>query len=100
MTLVYAKIIGIFVCGADPGGRGGGTRGYLKLFTRDCSTHIAVGRDGGCGSGAMMGVARGQGRGWGQALIEVFEQNRYRYIEFGYRHAHYETKSAEIAGNP
>ena len=78
----------------------------MKLFTRDCSTHIAVGRDGGCGGGAMMGV----GKGWGQALIEVFEQNRYRYIEFDYQHAHYETKSAEnhdfegvspiLAGNP
>ena len=29
-----------------------------------------------------------------------FEQNRYRYIDFGYRNAHYETKSAKIAGNP
>ena len=58
----------------------------------------------------MMGVRMGSGRGWGQALIEVFEQNRYRYIEFGYRHARYETKSAEnhnfkgvspiLAGNP
>ena len=49
MTLVYAKIIGMFVCGAEPGGRagGGGTRGYLKLFTSDCGRHIAVGRDGG-----------------------------------------------------
>ena len=24
MTLVYAKIMGMFVCGADPGGRGVG----------------------------------------------------------------------------
>ena len=66
MTLVYAKIIGVFVCEADPGGRGvgvGGQGGYLKLFTRDCSTHIAVGRDGGCGGGVMMGVGRGWGRG-------------------------------------
>ena len=48
MTLVYVKIIGMFVCGADPGGRGVGVwgkGGYLKLFTSDCSTHIAVGRD-------------------------------------------------------
>ena len=54
MTLVYAKIIGVFVCEADPGGRGvgvGGQGGYLKLFTRDCSTHIAVGRNGGVGMG-------------------------------------------------
>ena len=65
MTLVYAKIIGVFVCEADPGVRGvwvGGQGGYLKLFTRDCSTHIAVGRDGGgCGCGVMMGVGKG---GW------------------------------------
>ena len=31
------------------------------------------------------------GRGFNQS----FEQNRYRYIEFGYWHAHYGTKSAE-----
>ena len=43
MTLVYAKIMGMFVCGAEPGGRGQG--GYLKLFTTDCSTHIALGKD-------------------------------------------------------
>ena len=49
MTLVYAKIIGMFVWVAEPGSRGwgGGTRGYLKLFTSDCGRHIAVGRDGG-----------------------------------------------------
>ena len=29
-----------------------------------------------------------------------FEQNRYRYIQFGYHYAFYETKSAEIVGNP
>ena len=28
MTLVYAKIMGIFVCGAEPGGRGWGSRGW------------------------------------------------------------------------
>ena len=36
-------------------------------------------------------------RGWGEALIEVLNQNRYHYIQFGYRNAYYETKSAEIA---
>ena len=46
------------------------------------------------------------GRGFNQS----FEQNRYCYIEFGYQHAHYKTKSAEnrnfegvspfLAGNP
>ena len=28
MTLVYAKIIGMFVCGAEPGGRGWGGGGW------------------------------------------------------------------------
>ena len=46
------------------------------------------------------------GRGFNQS----FEQNRYCYIEFGCRYAHYEMKSAEnrnfegvspiLAGNP
>ena len=46
----------------------------------------------------------------GRGFNRSFEQNRYRYIEFGYRHAHYQTKSAEnrdfegvspfLAGNP
>ena len=50
------------------------------------------------------------GRGWGEALNRSFEQNRYRYIEFGCRHARYETKLAEnrdfegvspiLGGNP
>ena len=31
----------------------------------------------------------------GRGFNRSFEQNRYRYIEFGYWHAHYETKSAE-----
>ena len=51
MTLVYAKIINM--CGVGPGtggwGKGLGSRevkGGLKLFTSDCSRHIAVGRDG------------------------------------------------------
>ena len=77
------------------GGGVGGQGGYLKLFTRDCSTHIAVGREEGVWGWGNDGGGRGWGRGWGQALIEVFEQNRYRYIEFGYRHAHYEMKSAK-----
>ena len=38
------------------------------------------------------------GKGGGERLqSEVFQQNRYCYIEFGYRNAYYETKSAEIA---
>ena len=61
-----------------------------------------MGRDGGCGGEVRRGVGRG--------FIRNFEQNRYRYIQFGYRHAHYGTKSAEnrdfelvspfLAGNP
>ena len=50
--------------GARAWGQGGG----LKFFTSDCGRHIAVGRDGGCGGGAMMGVGRvvvkGVGRGF------------------------------------
>ena len=45
MTLVYAKIIGMFVCGADPGGRGrgeGGVKGGLKLFKNEIYTYTAV----------------------------------------------------------
>ena len=95
MTLVYAKIIGMFVCGADPGGRGRGRgrRGVFELFTRDCGTHIAVGRDGAVQGWGNDGGGEG---GWGQALIEDFEQNRYHYIDFGYQHAHDEMKSALI----
>ena len=37
------------------------------------------------------------GRGVGRGFNRNLEQNRYRYIDFGYRNAHYETKSAEIA---
>ena len=33
----------------------------------------------------------------GRGFNRIFEQNKYRYIDFGYRNAHYETKSAEIA---
>ena len=113
MTLVYAKIIGMFVCGAEPGGRGWGggwTRGYLKLFTSDCGRHIAVGRDGGVGVRQWWGWGGWWGRGMGRGFNQSFEQNRYRYIEFGCHYAHYETKSAKnrdfegvspiLAGNP
>ena len=47
----------------------GGSRGGLKLFTSDCGRHIAVGRDGGCGGEAMMGVRVGA-RGWGQGGVK------------------------------
>ena len=36
----------------------------------------------------------------GRVFNRNFEQNRYRYIQFGYRYAFYETKSAEIGEIP
>ena len=69
MTLVYAKIINMCRAGPRTGGWGqgvgvkGGSRRGLKLFTSDCSTHTAVGRDVGCGGGAMMGVGMVVGKG-------------------------------------
>ena len=53
--------------------------------------------------GGVMGVGRVVGKGVGRGFNRSFEQNRYRIIQFSYRNAHYETKSAEIAffeGNP
>ena len=50
----------------------GGSRGGLKLFTSDCGRHIAVGRDGGCGGEAMMGVRRVVGKGGGEGLQSKF----------------------------
>ena len=47
-----------------------------------------------------MGVRRVVGKGVGRGFNRSFEQNRYRYIQFGYRYAFYETKSAKIMGNP
>ena len=53
--------------------------------------------EGGGGRGWGKGVGRVVGKGVGRGFNRSFEQNRYRYIDFGYRNAHYETKSAEIA---
>ena len=47
----------------------------------------------------MMGVGRVVGRGVGRGFNRSFEQNRYRYIQFGYRYAFYQMKSAEVVGN-
>ena len=47
--------------------------------------------------GGVRGWGGWWGRGVGRGFNRSFEQNRYRYIDFGYRNAHYETKSAEIA---
>ena len=64
------------MCGAGPGTEGwgqgvgikGGQGGGLKLFTSDCSTHIAVGRDVGLwgwgNDGVGMVVGKGVGRGF------------------------------------
>ena len=49
-------------------GQGVGVKGGLKLFPSDCGRHIAVGRDGGCGGDAMMGVRRVVGKGGGERL--------------------------------
>ena len=42
MTLVYAKIIGMFVCGAEPGGRGWGVGGggFYEISSEINCTHI------------------------------------------------------------
>ena len=67
-----AKLLGEGV--VERGKEGGGKRG----------------REGG---GAMMGVGRVVGKRVGRGFNRSFDQNRYHY---GYRHAHYETISAEI----
>ena len=57
------------------GGKGLGSRGGLKLFTSDCSTHIAVGRDVGLWGWGNDGGGEGGGEGgWGEALIEVLNK--------------------------
>ena len=40
MTLVYAKIIGMFVCGAEPGGRGWGGGGFGVVDFYEISSEI------------------------------------------------------------
>ena len=70
MTLVYAKIIDMFVCGGQTQGVGGrGLVGGTWKFPKLSPTHgwLCVG-DGGCGSGAMMGVGRVVGKGGGERL--------------------------------
>ena len=47
----------------------GGSRGGLKLFTSDCSTHIAVGRMWGWGND---GGGDGGGEGGGERLLLKF----------------------------
>ena len=53
----------------------GGVKGGLKLFTSDCSTHIAVGRDVGLWGWGNDGGGDGGGEGgWGEAFIEVLNK--------------------------
>ena len=49
MTLVFAKIIGMFVCGAEPGGRGWGWVFFMKSLQKSI-LHIysSLGRVGRC----------------------------------------------------
>ena len=66
------------------------TAAHILLWIRMCS----------CGGVAMMEWGGGWRRGVGKGFNQSFEQNRYRYIQFGYHCAFYEMKSAEIVGNP
>ena len=53
----------------------GGSRGVLKLFTSDCSTHIAVGRDVGLWGWGNDGGGDGGGEGgWGEDFIKVLNK--------------------------
>ena len=57
------------------GGKGLGSRGVkggLKLFTSDCSTHIAVGRDVGLWGWGNDGGGDGGGEGDGERLLLKF----------------------------
>ena len=70
MTLVYAKIMGIFVCGADPGFRGVGLGGKGGIWNSSqvTSTYTWLWVWMGVGGGAMMGVGRVVGKGAGDRL--------------------------------
>ena len=101
MTLVYAKIIDMFVCGGQTQGVGRGGLGGTWKFPKLSQTHrwLSVG-GGGCRGGAMMGVERVVGKGLGEALIEVLEQNRYRYFRLECQNVHSDTKSERNQGIP
>ena len=45
------------------------------------------------------GQGGGEG-GWGEALIEVSEQNRYRYFRLGCRNAHQNEIGTKLGGFP
>ena len=74
MTLVYAKIIDMFVCGGQTQGVGGRglVGGYLEISKTKSNTQMAVCRGWGCGSGAMMGVGRVVGRVVGKGVGRGF----------------------------
>ena len=69
MTLVYAKIIDMFVCGGQTQGVGGRGWGGTWKFPKLGPTHkwLSVGI-GGCGGGTMMGVGRVVGKGGEERL--------------------------------
>ena len=57
------------------GGLGVEVGGYLKLFTSDCATHIAVGMGVGVWGWGNDGGGEGGGEGgWGEALIKVLNK--------------------------
>ena len=65
----------------------------MKLFTSDCSTHIAVGRDVGLwGWGNDGGGEDGGEGGWGEAFIEVLNKTGI-VTHLGCRNKRYDTKS-------
>ena len=77
MTLVYAKIIDMFVCGGQTqgvGGRGlvGGTWKFPKLSQRH--GWLCVGSGGVWEWGNDEGGEGGGEGGWGEALIEVLNK--------------------------
>ena len=57
-----------------------------------------LGQEGWGKGGGLKGVGRVVEKGVGRGINRSFEQNRYRYIQFGYRNAHYQMKSAENQG--
>ena len=100
MTLVYAKIIDMFVCGGQTQGVGHKGWGGTWKFPKLSPTHrwLFVGAAGVWGWDND-GGGEGWGRGvWGEALIEVLEQNRYCYFRLGCQNACSDTKSERNRG--
>ena len=76
MTLVYAKIIDMFVWGGQTQGVGGRglVGGYLEISKTESNTQMAVCRKWGVWEWGNDGVGGWWGRGWGEALIEVLNK--------------------------